>query len=122
MERHWATHCTGNTFCGVSYDEYLLKIKQKSTSGYIYDNEYALHRYKLWKQNAIKKIQRARKIAKKIQAVKVIQQKWLEIFYKPEGMCVSQLAEHYKLLWAIEKKYVKLIMHNLSNTHTHLFI
>ncbi|RIB20875.1 hypothetical protein C2G38_2178153 [Gigaspora rosea] len=49
MERHWATHCTENTFCGVSYDEYLLKIKQKSTSGYIYDNEYALHRYKLWK-------------------------------------------------------------------------
>ncbi|CAG8628383.1 8777_t:CDS:2 [Gigaspora margarita] len=47
MERHWASHCMGNSYCGVSYDEYLLKIKKKSISGYDYDNEYALHHYKL---------------------------------------------------------------------------
>ena len=72
MERHWASHCTGNTYCGVNYDEYLLKIEQKSISGYDFDNEYALHRYELWEQNAIKKIQRAREVAKKIRAINII--------------------------------------------------
>ena len=47
MEKHWATHCTGNSFCDVNYDDYLLKIEKKSISEYDYDTEYALHRYKL---------------------------------------------------------------------------
>ncbi|RHZ84136.1 hypothetical protein Glove_85g35 [Diversispora epigaea] len=71
MERHWASHCTGNTFCGVNYDEYL-KIKQKSNSTYNFDNEYALHRYRLWMQNAIKKVERAREVGKKIRACTII--------------------------------------------------
>ena len=81
MERHWASHCTGNSFCGVNYDEYLLKIEQKSISGYIYDNEYALHRYQLWEQNAIKKVKRAREIGKKIRACTIIQRKFIEYYY-----------------------------------------
>ena len=48
MERHWATHCTGNTFCDISYDEYLLKIEQKSISEYDFDNEYAEYYQKGW--------------------------------------------------------------------------
>ncbi|CAG8855821.1 3706_t:CDS:1, partial [Gigaspora margarita] len=85
MERHWASHCTGNTFCGVSYYEYLLKIEQKAIYGYHYDNEYALQRYGIWMQNAIKKIERAREVGRKIRACTIIQRRWLEIFYKPEG-------------------------------------
>ena len=34
MERHWTSHCTGNAYCRVNYDEYLLKIEQKSISGW----------------------------------------------------------------------------------------
>src|SRR6185312_5297499 len=45
MEKHWASHCMGNAYCGVKYNEYLLKIEQKSISRYDFDNEYALHRY-----------------------------------------------------------------------------
>ncbi|RIB12898.1 hypothetical protein C2G38_2199396 [Gigaspora rosea] len=78
MERHWKFSCTGNKYCGVSYNEYLLKVKKKSISGYDYNNKHALYRYVLWMQNAIKKIECAREIGKKIQAVNVIQQKWLE--------------------------------------------
>jgi hypothetical protein len=104
MERHWKFSCTGNKYCGVSYDEYLLKLEKKSISGYDYDNEYALHRYGLWLQNAIKKIERAREIGKKIQAVNVIQQKWLEYFYRPDGLCATELAKHYQLLWVVREE------------------
>src|SRR5437660_12899867 len=104
MERHWASHCTGNSFCGVNYDEYLLKIKQKSISGYIYDNEYALHRYELWMQNTIRKVKRAREVGKKTRAVNIISQKWLEYMYKPDGLCASELALHYQLLWAVREE------------------
>ncbi|CAG8847374.1 11788_t:CDS:2, partial [Gigaspora margarita] len=50
--------------------------------------------------NAIKKIEHARKISKKIQAVKIIQQKWLEHFYRPDSIYATELAQHYQLLWA----------------------
>ncbi|CAG8841391.1 46261_t:CDS:2, partial [Gigaspora margarita] len=96
--------CTSNKYCGISYEEYLQKIEKKSILGYDYDNEYALHRYGLWMQNAIKKIEHARKISKKIQAVKVIQQKWLEYFYRPDSIYATELAQHYQLLWAVREK------------------
>ncbi|CAG8843751.1 43903_t:CDS:2, partial [Gigaspora margarita] len=75
-----------------------FSFKKKSISGYDYDNEYALHQYGLWMQNAIKKIECAREIGKKIQAVNIIQQKWLEYFYRPDGLCATELAQHYQLL------------------------
>ncbi|CAG8852580.1 41861_t:CDS:2, partial [Gigaspora margarita] len=65
---------------------------------------YALHRYGLWMQNAIKKIKHGRKIGKKIQAVKIIQQKWLEHFYRPNSIYAMELAQHYQLLWAVREK------------------
>ncbi|CAG8853896.1 9696_t:CDS:2, partial [Gigaspora margarita] len=55
MERHWKFSYTGNKSCGVSYNEYLLKVKKKSISGYDYDNE-------------------------------------------PDGLCATELAQHYQLL------------------------
>ncbi|RIB10160.1 hypothetical protein C2G38_2043713 [Gigaspora rosea] len=109
VEKHWSTNCTGNKFCSLSYGKYL-KIIQKPESAHNYEEIYVLHLYKLWMKNAIKKIQRAREVAKKIQAVKVIQQKWLEYFYRPDGLYASELAQHYKLLWAIREK-----MHQVSN-------
>ncbi|CAG8845955.1 10033_t:CDS:2, partial [Gigaspora margarita] len=48
--------------------------------------------------NAIKKIEHARKIGKKIQAVKVIQQKWLEYFYRSDSMYATELAQYYQLI------------------------
>ncbi|CAG8563112.1 1451_t:CDS:2 [Cetraspora pellucida] len=41
---------------------------------------------------------------KKIRAVKIIQQKWIEIMYKPNGLKAKELAEHYKLLWAVREE------------------
>ncbi|CAG8824224.1 34834_t:CDS:2, partial [Gigaspora margarita] len=81
--------CNHNKYCGVSYNEYLLKVKKKSILGYDYDNEYALHRYRLWMQNAIKKIERARKI---------------EYFYRSDGLCATELAQHYQLLWVVREE------------------
>ncbi|CAG8850146.1 32373_t:CDS:1, partial [Gigaspora margarita] len=101
MERHWKFSCTSNKYCSVSYDEYLLKVEKKSISEYNYDNEYALHRYGLWMQNAIKKAEHAREIGKKIRACTIIQCKFIEYYYRPDGLCASELALHYKLLWAV---------------------
>ncbi|RIB12131.1 hypothetical protein C2G38_2201495 [Gigaspora rosea] len=69
-----------------------FSFKKKSISGYNYDNEYALHRYELWMQNAIKKTKRAREIGKKIQACIIIQHKCIEYYYCPDGLCTSELA------------------------------
>ena len=55
-------------------------------------------------ENLIRKIKHIRETAKKNRACIIIQRKWLEIFYRPEGMCASLLAEHYKLLWAIREE------------------
>ncbi|CAG8809358.1 28323_t:CDS:2, partial [Gigaspora margarita] len=74
--------CDYNKYCGVNYNKYLLKVKKKSISGYDYDNK---------------------EIGKKIQAVNVIQQKWLEYFYKPDSLCTTELAQHYQLLWVVRE-------------------
>ncbi|RIB16205.1 hypothetical protein C2G38_2190585 [Gigaspora rosea] len=68
------------------------------------DNKYALHRYELWMQNAIKKTKRAREIGKKIQVCIIIQRKFIEYYYRPDGLCASELTQHYKLLWMIREK------------------
>ncbi|CAG8746161.1 33863_t:CDS:2, partial [Gigaspora margarita] len=39
IERYWKFLYTGNKYCGISYNEYLLKVKKKSISEYNYDNE-----------------------------------------------------------------------------------
>ncbi|RHZ81430.1 hypothetical protein Glove_120g47 [Diversispora epigaea] len=88
---------------GISYDEYL-KIEQKLRLTPIHIDDYALHRYELWQCNAIGKIERAKEVGRKIRACTIIQKKWLEIFYKPDGMCATLLAEHYKLLWAVREE------------------
>ncbi|RHZ69235.1 hypothetical protein Glove_286g20 [Diversispora epigaea] len=111
MERHWKFSCSGNKYCGVNYDEYL-KIKQKSNSAYSgasvstlnFDDMYALHRYKLWMQNAIRKIEHAREVGRKIQACITIQRKFIEWYYRPSGLCASLLAEYYQLLWAVREE------------------
>ncbi|CAG8832471.1 27748_t:CDS:2, partial [Gigaspora margarita] len=51
--------------------------------------------------NAIKKIERARKIGKKIRACTIIQHKFIEYYYRPDGLCASELAQYYKLLWVV---------------------
>ncbi|CAG8842229.1 12188_t:CDS:2, partial [Gigaspora margarita] len=33
IEKHWATYCTRNSFCNVSYDEYLQRVEQKAIYG-----------------------------------------------------------------------------------------
>ncbi|CAG8853350.1 5705_t:CDS:2, partial [Gigaspora margarita] len=79
MERHWKFSCTSNKYCNISYNEYLLK-------------------------NAIKKTKRAREIGKKIQAYTIIQRKFIEYYYHPNGLCASELAQHYKLLWVVQEE------------------
>ncbi|RHZ58777.1 hypothetical protein Glove_368g54 [Diversispora epigaea] len=103
MVRHWKFSCSGNKYCGVNHDEYL-KIKQKSNSAYTFDDKMHMYQYGLWMQNAIRKIERAREIGRKIRAAKVIQQKWIEYMYRPDGLCASLLAEHYQLLWAVREE------------------
>ncbi|RHZ76315.1 hypothetical protein Glove_199g110 [Diversispora epigaea] len=50
-------------------------LDEASVSTLDFDDMYALHRYKLWMQNAIRKIE-----------------------------CAREAAEHYKLLWAVREE------------------
>ncbi|CAG8854957.1 8035_t:CDS:2, partial [Gigaspora margarita] len=36
--------------------------------------------------------------------VNIIAQKWLEYMYRPEGLTATELALHYKLLWAVQEE------------------
>ena len=55
-------------------------------------------------QNAVRRIKRAREIGRKIRAVNIIAQKWLEYMYRPDGMTAKELAQHYQLLWTVREK------------------
>ncbi|CAH1769219.1 10293_t:CDS:1 [Entrophospora sp. SA101] len=109
MEKHWATHCTGNKYCGVSYEEYQ-KITQKPKSACKFDDSYALRRYELWMINAIRRVGRARCIGKKIKACIKIQRKVVEWIYRPDGLTATELALHYARLQNIRAE-----MRQLSN-------
>ncbi|CAG8844192.1 32803_t:CDS:2 [Racocetra persica] len=78
MEEHWRTNCTGNRHCDICFKKYM-ELKQKP-------------------ENLINRVKHIQETAKKIRAVKIIQQKWIEIIYKPDGLKTKELAEHYKLL------------------------
>ncbi|RHZ89712.1 hypothetical protein Glove_12g27 [Diversispora epigaea] len=96
--------------CNQLVFEEFEKVKQKSESQHSFNDKYALHYYKLWMQNAIRRIKRAREVGKKIRAVNIISQKWLEYMYRPEGMTAKQLALHYQLLWTVREE-----MHQINS-------
>ncbi|RHZ80461.1 hypothetical protein Glove_135g81 [Diversispora epigaea] len=105
MDKHWSTNCTGNAYCDISFRDYIeFKNKLKSGLTNSFDEKQAIRRYELWMQNAIRRVKRAREIDRKIRAVKVIQEKWLEYFYRPDGLCASELALHYQLLWTVREE------------------
>ena len=55
-------------------------------------------------QNAIKRIKHAREVGKKIQVCIIIQRKFIEFMYKPDGMTAKQLAIHFNLLWGVREE------------------
>ena len=55
-------------------------------------------------QNAVRRVKRAREIGKKIRACTIIQRKFIEYMYKPDGLCASELVLHYQLLWTIREE------------------
>ena len=81
-----------------------MELKQKPEVKHNIFTRVAIYRYELRMENLIRKIKHIRETAKKDRACRIIQRKWLEIFYRPEGMCASLLAEHYKLLWAVREE------------------
>jgi len=103
MDKHWSTNCTGNAYCDISHKDYM-ELKSRSEASNSYFEKDAIRRYELWMSNAIKKIQRAREVGKKIRAVNIIAQKWLEYMYHPDGMTAEELAQHYQLLWAVREE------------------
>ncbi len=103
IEEHWQSQCIGNKFCEMSYKEYM-ELKNKSRSDIPYFTRIAFDHYEMWLNNAIKRVKHIRETAKKIRAVKVIQQKRLEYFYHPDGMCATELAQHHQLLWAVREE------------------
>jgi len=102
IEKHWSSHCTGNKYCELKYEDYL-KIKHKPSSDRTFNDTRALHYYELWISNAIRKLKRARKVGKKMRACILIQRKWIEFMYHPNSLIVKQLAEHYTLLWSVRE-------------------
>jgi len=108
MDNHWSTNCTRNTYCNISYKDYIeLKNRSELTIS-IYEKK-AIYRYELWISNAIKKIKRAREVCKKIKAVNIISKKWLEYMYRPGSITAMKLANHFKLLQSIREE-----MHNIN--------
>ncbi|RIB20442.1 hypothetical protein C2G38_2179308 [Gigaspora rosea] len=103
MDRYWSTNCTGNAYCDISYKDYIeLKIRYEASNSYF--EKEAIHRYELWMQNATRRVKFVREIGKKIRAVKVIQRKFIEYYYRPSGLCASELAQHYQLLWMVREE------------------
>ncbi|RHZ74827.1 hypothetical protein Glove_219g15 [Diversispora epigaea] len=49
-------------------------------------------RYELQIENLIRRIKHDRETAKKVRAVNIISQKWLEYMYRPDGLCATELA------------------------------
>ncbi|CAG8536025.1 328_t:CDS:2, partial [Scutellospora calospora] len=74
IEEYWCTNYTRNRYCDICFKEYM-ELKQKLEVE-----------------------------TKKIRAVKIIQQKWIEIIYKPDGLKAKELAKHYKLLWVVKEE------------------
>ncbi|RHZ72308.1 hypothetical protein Glove_243g121 [Diversispora epigaea] len=99
--KHWITSCS--VYIPVSFEE-VKRLKQKSKYQRSIDDTYVLREYELWMKNAIRKIERAREIGKKIRAVNIIAQKWLEYIYYPDGMTAKELAQHYQLLWTVREE------------------
>jgi len=77
---------------------------------YNFDDKYALHRYELWMHNAIRKIECARDVGRKIQACIIIQRKVVEWIYRPDGLTAQELALYYTCL-----QNVRAEMHQDSN-------
>ncbi|CAG8855413.1 20066_t:CDS:2, partial [Gigaspora margarita] len=73
MERHWASHCTGNSYC----------------------------------RNAIRKIEHARAVGKKIRACTIIPRRVVEWIYRPEGLTAQELVLHYACLQNIRTEMRK---------------
>nr|CAG8592301.1 14324_t:CDS:2 [Entrophospora candida] len=104
MEKHWKFSCSGNEFCNVNYEEYT-KIKQKPKSApYNFEDNYAFHRYGLWMENATRRLKCAREVGRKIRAINIIKEKWIEYMYHPDGLTAKELAEHYKLLQSVREE------------------
>ena len=87
----------------MNYKEYM-ELKDKSRDNIPYFTKIAIDRYEMWLSNAIKRVERAREIGKKIRACTIIQRKFIEYMYKPNGLCASELALHYQLLWAVREE------------------
>ncbi|CAG8559887.1 42299_t:CDS:1, partial [Gigaspora margarita] len=103
MVEHWRSQCIENKFCEMSFEEYM-ELKDKPKDNINYFTKIAFDQYEMWLNNAIKRVKHVREMAKKIRAVNIISQKWLEYMYRPEGMTAKQLAQHYQLLWAVRKE------------------
>ncbi|CAG8831819.1 1684_t:CDS:1, partial [Racocetra persica] len=69
MDEHWGTNCTGNTYCDISYKDYM-ELKSRSEVSNFYFEKKAIHCYELWMQNAIRRVKRAKEIGKKIRAIR----------------------------------------------------
>ena len=106
MEEHLKTRCTLKGIDKIVFERYV-NLKNRSNI-----NEFgkdAIRIYELWLENATAKLKRAREVGKKMQAVKIIQSKWLEYMYRPEGLKAVQLATHYELIRGIRQEKLQNI-------------
>jgi hypothetical protein len=107
IEDHWLK-CKGNEFSTISFEKYM-EIKHKSNDNlYSFDSHCRYH-YEIWMKNATTKLKRALVAGKQIRAVKIIQNKWLEYMYRPEGLKAVQLAMHYELIRGIRQEKLQSI-------------
>ena len=95
IKEHWRTKCTGNGFRTIGFEKYL-NLKNRSNVNNLGQSE--IYIYELWLENATAKLKRAREVGKRIRAATIIQKKWLEFMYRPNGIVAVYLATHYNLL------------------------
>ena len=86
-----------------------MELKHQSNDNpYSFDSHCRYH-YEIWMKNATTKLKRALVAGNKIRAVNIIQTKWLEYMYRPEGLKVIQLAMHYELIRGIRQQKLQHI-------------
>ncbi|RHZ76783.1 hypothetical protein Glove_193g26 [Diversispora epigaea] len=71
--------------------------------------------------NAVRRVKRAREVAKKIRAINIISQKWLEYMYRPDGLCAPELTTFRGICEEMQRGLAKFKIRHLNCYNNTIF-
>lgn len=83
IEKFWVNHCTGNLYCDITNEDYMEYISLLPNDRFGKNSE--IHRYRLWMNNAIRRIKRAGEVGKKIRSANIIREHALRYIYRSDS-------------------------------------